>query len=79
MNLSAMNVIVEALIERGYNPYAQIMGYVTSGNALYITSHNNSRQIIKKIDIEFVEKYLSYWEDYQDKKWKSKFKEEYKK
>ena len=73
MNLSAMNVIVEALIERGYNPYSQIKGYVTTSNFLYITSYNNARKIIKKLDLDFIEKYLNYWECYQDKKWKKDF------
>ena len=79
MNLSAMNVIVESLIERGYNPYSQIKGYITTGNVLYITSHNNARKIIKKLDLEFIEKYLNYWEYYQDKGWKNRFLAEFRK
>ena len=32
--------VYEALVEKGYNPINQIVGYILSGDPTYITSHN---------------------------------------
>ena len=45
-----LNEIYAALTERGYNAIDQIVGYLTSGDPSYITSHNNARNLILKID-----------------------------
>ena len=37
--------VYEALVEKGYNPINQIVGYILSGDPTYITSHNNARTI----------------------------------
>ena len=42
--------VYTALDERGYNAIDQIVGYLLSGDPSYITSHNNARNIIRKID-----------------------------
>ena len=42
--------VYEALVEKGYNPVNQIVGYILSGDTTYITSHNNARSIIRKLD-----------------------------
>ena len=42
--------IYAALTERGYNAIDQIVGYLTSGDPSYITSHNNARNLILNID-----------------------------
>ncbi len=52
-----------ALTEKGYNPINQIVGYLLSGDPAYITSHNNARSLIRRIERdelleELVEKYL---------------------
>ncbi len=49
----AKNVLVtvyEALQEKGYNPINQLVGYLLSGDPAYITSHNNARNIIRKME-----------------------------
>ena len=46
----ALVEIYNALTERGYNAIDQIVGYLTSGDPSYITSHNNARSLILKID-----------------------------
>ena len=46
----ALNAIYAALQERGYNAIDQIVGYLTSGDPSYITSYNNARNLILKID-----------------------------
>ncbi len=46
----ALVEIYTALTDRGYNAIDQIVGYLTSGDPSYITSHNNARSLILKID-----------------------------
>ena len=51
--------IYEALTEKGYNPVNQIVGYIMSGDPTYITSHNNARSLIMKVERdELVEEVL---------------------
>lgn len=42
--------VYEALIEKGYNPVNQIVGYIMSGDPTYITSHKNARSLIMKAE-----------------------------
>lgn len=42
--------VFESLEEKGYNPINQIIGYILSGDPTYITSHNNARTLIRKIE-----------------------------
>ena len=42
--------VYEALADKGYNPINQIVGYILSGDPTYITSHNNARNLIRKIE-----------------------------
>ena len=42
--------VYHALEEKGYNPVNQFIGYMLSGDPTYITSHNNARSIISKIE-----------------------------
>lgn len=55
--------VYEALKEKGYNPINQIVGYLLSGDPAYITSHNNARSLIRKMERdelieELVKQYL---------------------
>lgn len=45
-----MNQVYQALIEKGYNPINQIVGYILSEDPTYITTHNNARSLIRRID-----------------------------
>ena len=45
-----MLVVYDALKEKGYNPINQIVGYILSEDPTYITTHNNARSLIRKID-----------------------------
>lgn len=56
-NRDAANVIksilvevAAALVEKGYNPINQIVGYLISADPAYITSHNNARNLIRKLE-----------------------------
>ena len=52
-------VVYQALSEKGYNPVNQIVGYIMSGDPTYITSHNNARSLIMKVERdELVEEIL---------------------
>ena len=59
-----LKLVYEAMTEKGYNPVNQIVGYVMSGDATYITSHKSARSLIMKVERdEIVEELLkSYME-----------------
>ena len=42
--------VFDALKEKVYNPISQIVGYILSEDPTYITTHNNARSLIRKID-----------------------------
>ncbi len=42
--------VYDSLVEKGYNPINQIVGYIVSQDPTYITNYNNARAIISKID-----------------------------
>ena len=42
--------VYEARKEKGYNPVNQIVGYILSEDPTYITTYNNARSLIRKID-----------------------------
>ena len=45
-----MKEVYDALKEKGYNPISQIVGYILSEDPTYITTHNNARSLIRRID-----------------------------
>ena len=45
-----LTVIYDALKEKGYNPINQIVGYILSEDPTYITTHNNARNLIRRVD-----------------------------
>ncbi len=60
--------VYKALKEKGYNPINQIVGYLISGDPAYITSHDNARDVIKKVErdellTEIVTFYLNKYEE----------------
>ncbi len=60
--LQALNTVNEALLEKGYNPINQIIGYLLSGDSSYITSYKNARSIIKKFERdEILEEVITYY------------------
>ncbi|MBO5409522.1 MAG: IreB family regulatory phosphoprotein [Clostridia bacterium] len=42
--------VYESLKEKGYNPINQIVGYIMSGDPTYITSYNNARALLAKLE-----------------------------
>ena len=54
--------VYDALVEKGYNPINQIVGYILSGDPTYITSHNDARNLIRKVERdELLEKMVKYY------------------
>ncbi len=45
-----IKIVYEALELKGYNPVNQIVAYVMSGDPTYITSHNNARNLMSKLE-----------------------------
>ena len=43
-------LVYNALKEKGYNPINQIVGYLLSEDPTYITTHNNARSLIRRVD-----------------------------
>jgi len=42
--------VYAALQEKGYDPINQMVGYLMSGDPVYITSHNQARSMIRKLE-----------------------------
>ena len=52
-NVSAQDILQKvyaALQEKGYDPINQMVGYLMSGDPVYITSHNQARAMIRKLE-----------------------------
>ena len=49
-----LTLVYDALVQKGYNPVNQIVGYIMSGDptyiTTYITTYNNARSMIRHID-----------------------------
>ena len=58
-----------AMVEKGYNPVNQIVGYIMSGDPTYITSFKGARSLIMKVERdELVEELLK--EYIKNESWK---------
>ena len=58
-----LSSVYQSLQEKGYNPINQIVGYILSEDPTYITTYNNARALIRKLDRdellqELVKQYL---------------------
>ena len=65
-----LDIVYNAMAEKGYNPVNQIVGYIMSGDPTYITSFKGARSMIMKVERdELVEELLKAyiknksWED----------------
>lgn len=45
-----LHKVYAALQEKGYDPINQMVGYLMSGDPVYITSHNQARAMIRKLE-----------------------------
>ena len=58
-----LTIVYDALVQKGYNPINQIVGYILSEDPTYITTYNNARSLIRHIERDellqiLVRKYL---------------------
>lgn len=56
--------VYDALKEKCYNPINQMVGYLLSGDPVYITAHKNARSIMRRLERdelleELLRKYLA--------------------
>lgn len=64
-----LDIVYNAMAEKGYNPVNQIVGYIMSGDPTYITSYKGARSMIMKVERdELVEELLK--EYIQNQSWK---------
>lgn len=42
--------VYDALKAKGYDPVNQLVGYIISGDPTYITSYNNARSLIRRLE-----------------------------
>ncbi len=45
-----LTTVYDAMRQKGYNPINQLVGYILSEDPTYITTHNNARSLIRKVD-----------------------------
>ena len=45
-----LSSVYNSLIEKGYNPISQIVGYILTEDPTYITNYNNARGLIYRLD-----------------------------
>lgn len=59
---SLLEAVYQALLEKGYDPVNQIVGYIISGDPTYITGYNNARTLIRKVERdELLEELVKYY------------------
>lgn len=45
-----LTLVYDSLVEKGYNPINQIVGYLLSGDPAYIPRHNEARNVIRRLE-----------------------------
>jgi len=62
---SARDILLDvdsALVEKGYDPVIQIVGYILSGDPTYITAHRNARSLIGRLERdELLEEIIKFY------------------
>ena len=61
--------VYQALKAKGYDPITQLVGYILSGDPTYITSYNNARSMIRRLERdELLEEFVRFYVVEHDKK-----------
>ncbi|MEG2353218.1 MAG: IreB family regulatory phosphoprotein [Clostridium sp.] len=47
---SILTEVYNSLLEKGYNPVNQLVGYFISGDPTYITNYNGARAMVRKLE-----------------------------
>ncbi len=54
--------VYQALKAKGHDPIMQLVGYIISGDPTYITSYNNARSLIRRVERdEILEEFVRYY------------------
>ena len=57
-----LDLVSEALKEKGYNAVNQLSGYLISNDPAYISSHKNARSVIQKVErYEIIEELVRFY------------------
>ena len=51
-------IVIAALSDAGYDPYAQLTGFIQTGDETFITRRNDARAIVSSLDREMVARYV---------------------
>ena len=51
-------LVIAALSDAGYDPYAQLTGFIQTGDETFITRRNDARAIVSSLDREMVARYV---------------------
>lgn len=63
-----LEIVYQALEEKGYDPVNQIVGYLMSGDPAYIPRHKDARNLIRRHERdEIMEKLVSYYIHQEEK------------
>ncbi len=63
-----IEVVYRALKAKGHDPIMQIVGYIISGDPTYITSYNNARSLIRRLERdELLEEFVRFYVEEHDK------------
>ena len=66
-----LDVVYNAMAEKGYDPVNQIVGYIMSGDPTYIISYKGARSMIMKVERDdIVEELLTAY--IRNKSWEDK-------
>ena len=56
-----LSKVYQALLDKGYDPINQIVGYIISGDPTYITGYNNARSIRRVERDELLEELVRFY------------------
>ncbi|MDD2221231.1 MAG: IreB family regulatory phosphoprotein [Clostridia bacterium] len=57
-----LSAVYAALLEKGYNPINQLVGYLISGDPAYITNHKQARSLVRRVERDdLLEELVSYY------------------
>lgn len=60
--------VYQALKAKGHDPIMQIVGYIISGDPTYITSFNNARSLIRRVERdEILEEFVRFYVEEHEK------------
>ena len=62
-----IELVYQSLKAKGHDPIMQIVGYLISGDPTYITSYNNARSLIRRLERdEILEEFVRFYLEKHD-------------